>query len=102
MYCTIKGKDVYENFYDMEFNPVPIDHGFPRHQPEFEKPAAFDEMKEVAAKLSKDVPFVRVDLFYVDGKIYFGEYTFYDWAGLRPFGGNWDAELGKLIKLPIE
>lgn len=102
MYCTIKGKDVYENFYDMDFAPVAIDHGFPRHQPEFEKPEAFEEMKEVAAKLSKDVLFVRVDLFYVDGQIYFGEYTFYDWAGLRPFGGNWDAELGKLIKLPIE
>ena len=100
MYCTIKGKNVYENFYDMDFTPVAIDHGFPRHQPEFEKPAAFEEMKEVAAKLSKGVPFVRVDLFYVDGQLYFGEYTFYDWAGLRPFGGNWDAELGRLIELP--
>lgn len=101
MYCTIKGKDVYENFYDMDFKPIMIDHGFPRHKPEFEKPAAFEEMKEVAAKLSKGVPFVRVDLFYVEGHIYFGEYTFYDWAGLRPFGGNWDEELGKLIQLPI-
>ncbi len=97
MYCTIKGNDIFENFYDMEFNPVAIDHGFPRHCLEFEKPAAFDEMKEVAAKLSKGVPFVRVDLFYVDGNIYFGEFTFYDWAGLRPFGGDRDEKLGILI-----
>ena len=100
MYCTIKGKDVYENFYDMDFQPVAIDHGFPRHQPEFERPANFELMKELAAKLSKDIPFVRVDFFDVDGKVYFGEFTFYDWAGLRPFGGNWDKTLGDLIKLP--
>ena len=100
MYCTIKGKNIYENFYDMDFHPVPIDHGFPRHTPEFEKPFAFEEMKTLASKLSQGVPFVRVDFFYVEGTVYFGEFTFYDWAGLRPFRGNWDKELGKLILLP--
>ncbi len=39
MYCTVKAKQIYENFYDMDFKPVPVDHGFPRHNPEFEKPA---------------------------------------------------------------
>ena len=100
MYCTIKGKDVYENFYDMDFKPVAIDHGFPRHQPEFERPANFELMKELATKLSQGIPFVRVDFFDVEGKVYFGEFTFYDWAGLRPFGGDWDKKLGALIKLP--
>lgn len=100
MYCTIKGKDVFENFYDMDFQPVAIDHGFPRHQPEFERPTNFELMKELAAKLSKDIPFVRVDFFDVDGNVYFGEFTFYDWAGLRPFGGDWDEKLGGLINLP--
>ena len=100
MYCTIKGDDVYENFYDMSFNPVAIDHGFPRHIPEFEKPAKFDLMKELAEKLANNVPFVRVDFFQVEGKVYFGEFTFYDWAGLRPFKGDWDKKLGQLIELP--
>lgn len=100
MYCTIKGNDVYENFYDMDFQPVMIDHGFPRHQPEFDCPSNFDLMKNLASTLSKDIPFVRIDFFDVDGHVYFGEFTFYDWGGMRPFGGNWDESLGKLIELP--
>ena len=100
MYCTIKGDNIFENFYDLDFKPVPIDHGFPRHQPEFERPITFDLMKELAAKLSQGIPFVRVDFFEVDGRVYFGEFTFYDWGGMRPFGGNWDEVLGELIDLP--
>ena len=100
MYCTIKGANVFENFYDMQFLPVMIDHGFPRHQPEFERPKNFELMKELATKLSEDIPFVRVDFFDVDEKVYFGEFTFYDWGGLRRFGGDWDQRLGELIQLP--
>lgn len=100
MYCTIKGANIFENFYDMQFRPVMIDHGFPRHQPEFERPKNFELMKELATKLSEDIPFVRVDFFDVDDKVYFGEFTFYDWGGLRPFGGDWDQRLGELIQLP--
>ncbi len=101
MYCTVKAKRIFENFYDMEFNPVDINHGFERHVPEFEKPAAFDEMKELATKLSTGLPFVRIDFFYVDGKVYFGEYTFFDWGGMRPFTTyKQDLDLGRLIDLP--
>lgn len=100
MYITIKGENVYENFYDMNFQPVAIDHGFPRHQPEFERPANFEKMKVLAEKLSEGIPFVRVDFFDVEGRIYFGEFTFYDWGGMRPFNGDWDAKLGELIILP--
>lgn len=101
MYCTIKGENIYENFYDMNFNPVNIDHGFPRHQPEFEKPEEFELMKELAAKLSVGVPFVRVDFFDVKGKVFFGEFTFYDWGGMRPFNSyNEDLKLGNLLHLP--
>lgn len=105
MYCTVKTKrdDIYENFYDMDFKPVYIDHGWPRRTPEFEMPAAFDEMKQLASKLSKGIPFVRIDFFYVNDKIYFGEYTFFDWAGLQPFGSyGQDLELGQLIDLPSQ
>ena len=102
MYCTNKARDIFENFYDMDFRPIMIDHGFKRHQPEFSKPAEFYSMKQLAAKLSKDFPFVRVDFFDVDGHVWFGEFTFYDWAGLKPFGGDWDDKLGEWIKLPID
>ena len=100
MYCTIKGANIFENFYDMQFRPVMIDHGFPRHQPEFERPKNFELMKELATKLSEDIPFVRVDFFDVDENVYFGEFTFYDWGALKPFRGDWDQRLGELIHLP--
>ena len=99
MYCTIKGENVYENFYDMDFNPVMIDHGFPRHIPEFSKPVEFDEMKKMATKLSQGFPFIRIDFFDVEGHVYFGEYTFYDWGATMPFGGDWDVKLGNLLQL---
>lgn len=101
MYVTNKGKNIAENFYDMDFNPININHGFPRVSPEFSKPSGFEKMKQLAASLSKDIPFVRVDFFYVNNKIYFGEFTFYDWGGLRPFVNyKMDLEIGKWLTLP--
>jgi hypothetical protein len=102
MYCTNKARDIFENFYDMDFRPIMIDHGFKRHQPELSKPAEFELMKQLAAKLSRDLPFVRVDFFDVNGHVWFGEFTFYDWTGLKPFGGDWDDKLGEWIKLPMD
>ena len=103
MYITNKGKagQVYENFYDMDFKPLDIDHGFPRAEPEYYRPKEFDEMRKLATTLSAGIPFVRVDFFDINGKIYFGEFTFYDHAGLRPFvSKEWEKKLGSWITLP--
>lgn len=101
MYITNKGIEIKENFYDMDFNPVDIDHGFPRTKPEYEKPANFEKMKELAGVLSEGIPFVRIDFFNANGRLNFGECTFYDWAGFRPFKDEkWDIKLGSLIELP--
>lgn len=102
MYITVKDKKVFENFYDKDFNPVDINHNFNRHQPEFDKPEGYEEMWNLAGKLStaSHSPFVRVDFFNIRGKIYFGEFTFYDWAGLRPFvSDKQDYELGSWINI---
>lgn len=102
MYITNKGKEVYENFYDMSFNPLlNINHGFPRFKPEYKKPDSFEMMKSLASQLSKGIPFVRVDFFDIDGHVFFGEFTFFDWAGFRPFTDEeTDVQLGALISLP--
>lgn len=56
-------------------------------------------MIELARILSKDFPFVRVDLYNVDGKIYFGELTFYPASGYGFFNpDSFDFELGKQFK----
>ena len=51
------------DFYDMEFNHLPIKNGHPNANTITKKPLGFEKMKELAAKLSKDIPHVRVDFY---------------------------------------
>ena len=52
---------------------------------EISKPKRLDEMLEICKILSKDFPHVRVDLYYENDKIYFGELTFFHFSGMTPF-----------------
>lgn len=104
MYITNKGNHVEENFYDMDFKPVQIDHGFQRTVPEYQKPKEFEVMKELCVKLLGEMggakpSFVRIDFFDVEGHVYFGEFTFYDWGGYMPFANyQMDLRLGKMFE----
>lgn len=65
------------------------------------KPDNLDDMLNVARKLSKGIPHVRVDLYNVGGHIFFGELTFYTGAGFIPFDPKeYDKILGDMLKLP--
>lgn len=65
------------------------------------KPAGFEEMLELSKKLSKDIPFLRVDFYDVNGKVYFGEMTFFPGAGVTKLDPpKYDEILGSWIKLP--
>lgn len=67
------------------------------------KPNNFENMKQLAKKLAQGIPFVRVDLYEIEGKIYFGELTFYPGSGYIPFNTKeWDIKLGKLIEIDNE
>ena len=60
-------------------------------------------MIELAKILSKNLIHVRVDFYEVNGKIYFGELTFYHFSGFQPFVPNeWDYKFGELINLKEE
>lgn len=68
-----------------------------------EKPENFEEMIRLAEILSKDIPFVRIDFYNINGRIYFGEITFFPASGL----GKWepasaDEDIGKLLNLQIQ
>ena len=66
------------------------------------KPACLNEMFSIAAKLSEGIPFVRVDLYEVDGKVYFGEMTFYPDSGFDPnYLPETDKYFGDLIDLSL-
>lgn len=65
------------------------------------KPSNLTEMLELAEKLSKGIPFVRVDLYTVNGHIYFGEMTFFPASGFSPFvPSSWDRIFGEWVILP--
>lgn len=89
------------NVYDTEWNLLDLQIQFPKgHDRIFPKPKNFNEMLEVAAKLSAGIPHVRIDLYNVNGQIYFGEMTFFHGSGMEIFTPRkWDYEFGKYIQL---
>jgi len=88
------------NFYDVQWNNLHITSDCPACDREVPKPDNLEEMLQVAAKLSEDFPYVRVDLYNGKGKIYFGELTFYPWSGYVQFEPDeWDYILGEKMNL---
>lgn len=98
-----KEKSLSFDYYDMEFNHLPlVNHWHPNNTTDLiHKPVTFEKMKELALILAEGIPHVRVDFYEVNGKIYFGEMTFFDMGGfLKLHPDSWDQEWGDLIKLP--
>lgn len=94
-----KGEETKFDFFDADFNHLPFTNGHPNAKVLPEKPQCFEEMKQIAAKLSQGIPQVRVDLYEVKGKVYFGEMTFSHWSGMTPFKPEkWDYTFGSWIK----
>lgn len=102
LYCTLphkKDEKLQMNFYDLNWNKLPI------HRKDtvniknpVKKPEKFNEMIEIASELSAPFPFVRIDLFCVNNKIYFGEFTFVPTAGLAKYEEpNADEKLGEML-----
>ena len=68
-----------------------------------DKPENFEEMISLAKNLSMGIPFVRVDFYSVNNRVYFGEMTFYPGDGFEPFEPEiWDKKLGDKLILPIK
>lgn len=96
----VKGEETKFDFYDTEFNHLPFTNGHPNASKEIKKPAGFEQMKQLASQLSKGQPHLRVDFYDINGKIYFGELTFYHWSGTMPFDPmEWDYTFGSWINL---
>lgn len=98
-----KNVDFRANYYDLDFNLLPFGEVWPSPDPgvNFSAPVNFQKMVEIAGKLSQGLPFARIDLYNVDGHIYFGEITLYPTSGFGPFNdAEWDKKLGDMIILP--
>ena len=96
-----KNSETKFDFFDTEYNHLNIRNGHPNSDKPVEKPQNFEKMKELSSVLSKGIPHVRVDFYEVNGKVKFGEMTFFHWSGLVPFEPEeWDHKIGSWIKLP--
>lgn len=88
------------NIYNMEFELLPVFESRPNAPYVVEKPDNFELMVEIAKKLSSPFPMCRVDLYNVDGKVYFGEITFYHGSGCNNIQPEeWAFKMGEWINL---
>lgn len=95
-----QNNDTRFDFYDTDFRHLPVTNGHLNANASHVKPSNFDKMLELAAKLSRGIPHVRVDLYNINGSIYFGEMTFFHNSGMVPFKPKeWDYKFGEYIDL---
>ncbi|MBS9892362.1 ATP-grasp fold amidoligase family protein [Vibrio sp. Vb2853] len=91
------------NIYDVDWNlqPFKIEKKYP-HINEVKRPNELDEMLAIAKKLSSGFDYIRVDLYVVDSKIYFGELTFTHGDGMECFEPtDIDYKWGELWDLSV-
>lgn len=90
------------DYFDIKWKRLNITQRFPNSSVPIKKPDKLDQMISIVRKLSEGVSFLRVDLYFINGKIIFSEHTFYPDAGYSIFKPeSWDVELGKWIDLSI-
>jgi hypothetical protein len=90
-----------QDFYDTQWNKMEFLQGSPLSGTMLERPVFLEEMLSLSAKLSAGIPQVRVDWYYVQDQLYFGELTFFDGSGFCAFEPEkWDEILGGWITLP--
>lgn len=94
-------EEYYRNIYDMTFKPLDIKETRNHYDyDKIKKPDNFEYMINCARILSKPFPHCRVDLYNVDGKVFFGEITFYHGSGYNDFTPHSaDLEIGSWIPL---
>ena len=95
-----KGREPHTDFFDMDFNRLPIKMKDPNSTVDNlpKKPELFDEMKELSAKLSKGLKHIIIDFYQINGQLYIGEETFYHCSGfadVKP--SEWNNQMGEWI-----
>ncbi len=88
--------------YDRNWKKTDMELDYPTDDVVIEKPQVYDQLVEVVEKMSKGIPFVRVDCYIINEMVYVGEMTFYPWGGFQKFKNEkWNEFLGEMEKLPL-
>ena len=87
------------DFFDVQWQHLDIRNGHPNAAVPPVRPAHFEEMLRLSQTLAGDFPQVRIDFYETpDGRVLFGEYTFYHWSGFVPFEPDEaDERLGRFM-----
>ncbi|MBR4721087.1 MAG: glycosyl transferase [Clostridia bacterium] len=89
------------DYFDTEWNLLELRQNFNNSNNPTKRPECLQKMLELSSVLSKDIPFVRVDWYVINGRLYFSEFTFFSDAGMAAFTPEeWDYKLGSWISLP--
>ena len=89
-----------KTFFDNNWNVLPITENKHRIDKSIKRPINFDKMLEFSKKLAVNIPFVRIDWYEVNKKLYFGEITFFPNSGFEKFEPEeWNEKLGSWINL---
>ncbi len=89
-----------QDMYDIDWNKINLNFGYRASNLSEERPKKLLEMIKISENLSRDLPFARIDLYYVDNRIYFGEITFTPQNGLKSFKPvKADKDIANMIKL---
>ena len=90
------------DFFDCNWNKINLSRKNSKNSKQkISKPNNLEEMLNLARLLSKNTIFLRVDLYDINNKVYFGELTFYPSSGFEGFEpDNWDRKLGDMLILP--
>lgn len=105
-FCQViknRGKDESIDFYDLEWKHLPFTglRRIPFADSKTDKPDGYETMISLARKLAEPFPFVRADFYNVEGRIVFGELTFFPQSGLGEFTPKqYDKEIADLLILP--
>ena len=95
------GNQHTQDFYDANWDKTAFNQpDMPTSDEVMVKPVFMDEMLALSQVLSQGIPHVRVDWYYANHRLFFGELTFFDGSGFDPFDGEQDLEIGSWLALP--
>ena len=98
--CSDRKEGTKLNYYDFEWNELPIGKEQLRLNKKIEKPKGLEKMIEISKKLSKDIPYVRIDFYENKGRVLLGEMTFTPAACCAQYySKEGDKYLSELLKL---
>ena len=92
-----KGKTKFD-YYDLNFNHLDVRQHYPNSETAPHRPENYEYMIDLVRKLSVGIRHVRVDLYEINGKVYFSEYTFYNNGGVTAYEPDkWDYIFGEWL-----